>query len=155
VLTAQSSLVLPVRAPRPEDETLRPFDEPELAPKLAVEESSPPVVRRTIERDVGTGETVLRYCYGNGRRRLPGGTEIDDAYEEVFRIVEGDPLSARVETSGRVELGRDAWRVEIETTSSLSSDAEAFHLENRVDAYESGERVATKRWARTIPRELV
>ena len=49
--TADSSLVLPVRPPRAEDEELRPFDEPESAPGLEEETLEPVDGARTVTRD--------------------------------------------------------------------------------------------------------
>ena len=48
VHTAVSALVLPVRAPRAEDAELRPFDEPEGAPPLAIETLEPDDGQRTL-----------------------------------------------------------------------------------------------------------
>ncbi|MDQ3857499.1 MAG: CocE/NonD family hydrolase [Actinomycetota bacterium] len=151
----RGSLLLPVREPRAGDEELPPFDEPELAPELALERLSDEFARRTVEFDVASGEAILTYSYGDGRRRLPNGVELDDEAKQTFRLAEGDPLSASVHVGERIEIARDGWRVRVETESEMTADAEAFHLENTVVAYEGDERF----WERTrrvsAPRDLV
>ncbi len=152
---AASRLRLPVRAPRPDDALLRPFEEPETSAPLEVERLADDGASRTIERDLATGESVLTYAYGGGRKRLPNGVELADTYREVFRIVEGDPLSAGVETAATIEFARDGWRTRVETASSMRSDAEVFVLVNRVEAYEGVEEVFARTWTKRIPRDLV
>jgi hypothetical protein len=147
------ALVLPVRSG---DELPAPMWEPaEIAPPLAVEQLTEPYARRTVERDAATGAVVLSYAFGGGRRRLPNGVEIQDDYLERFHIVEGDPLSARVETEHAIELARGAHRSRVEARSAMRSDAETFHVESRVDAFDSGEPFASSERRKTIPRDLV
>ena len=68
VHTADSALVLPVRPPRPEDELLRPFDEPEQAPPLEEEKLDPVEGSRTVTRDFATGRTELIFDWAAGGR---------------------------------------------------------------------------------------
>ena len=66
---------------------------------------------RTLHRDLATGRTELVYDWDvGGRTRLPNGLEVEDSNRTTFSIVEGDPLSARVEcrTAGSVGRGRVA-----------------------------------------------
>jgi hypothetical protein len=140
VLTGRSVLALPVRPPRPEDERLAPFAEPECSPPLAVEELAPGYSRRTVERDVAAGAVTLLCAYG-GHRRIPGGMEIREDYSDTYSIAEGDPLSARVESTHAVGLARGAWRTRVETASAMWSDAERFFVTTTVVAYEGDEQV--------------
>ncbi|MDQ3865478.1 MAG: peptidase S15, partial [Actinomycetota bacterium] len=122
---------------------------------LELERLSDGFARRTVELDVASGEAVLTYAYGDGRRRLPNGVELEDEASQTFRVAEGDPLSARVHVSERIEIARDGWRTRVETESEMTADAEAFHVENTVVTYAGDERV----WERTrrfsAPRDLV
>ena len=147
------TLVLPVRGGR--DGPTPAFEPPESAPPLPVEALEAPYARRTVERDLGTGEVRLDYAYGGGRRRLPGGVELRDDYVERFRIAGDDPLSARVETDHAIELAWAEIRTRVEARSAMWSDAASFHVENRVDAFENGEPFASREWRRSIPRDLV
>ena len=151
-------IALPVRPPRAEDEALLPFEEPEGARPLPVEPVGRAPAPRTVSRDVGTGRyelsVELDYLAG-GRPVLPGGLEYDERGLDTFTIVEGDPLSAEARSEWRIEIGRGAWRTRIETASRLWSDAEAFYVENGVDAYEGDERVFTRVRRFSVPRDLV
>jgi putative CocE/NonD family hydrolase len=155
VLAGESGLTLPARAPRALDGELRAFDEPECSAPLEVEILAEGHSSRTIERDVLTGEAVLSFVYGGGRQRLPGGLELGDDYHETFRIVEGDPLSARVETDHEIDLCRDGWHVHVVARSAMWSDTAAFHTANTVEAYENGEQVFARTSDFSVPRDLV
>jgi predicted acyl esterase len=148
-------LELPVRPPRTEDEAPAAFEEPEGSPPLAVETLAEGTASRTIERDVATGAVTLTYAYGGGRKRLPSGLELEDAYRETFSIVEGDPLSAEVRCNHSVRLGRGAWQTLVVTESVMRSDAASFHLTNVVEAYEGEEQVFARTRELTVPRDLV
>jgi putative CocE/NonD family hydrolase len=152
-----SRLVLPVRAAGAtgQDPPLRAFDTPEQSPPLPVVTLVAGSVARTITREVASGRVELVYAYGDGRRRLPNGIELEDSSRETFTIVEGDPLSATVETAMGVSLGRNGWRTRIETKSTMRSDAVAFHVTNELTAYEGGQLVFARTWTFDIPRDLV
>jgi hypothetical protein len=151
-------ITLPVRSPRPEDEVLRPFEEPEGARPLPVEPVERAPAPRTVRRDVGTSRyelsVELDYLAG-GRPVLPGGLEYDERGLDTFTIVEGDPLSAEARSEWRIEIGRRTWRTRIESASRMWSDAAAFHVENALDAYEGAERVFTTARRYSVPRDLV
>ncbi|MCC6224266.1 MAG: CocE/NonD family hydrolase [Thermoleophilia bacterium] len=155
VVCGASRLVLPVRAPSAADRELRPFEPPEGTPPLDVVELSPGYSSRTVTRDLFTGRVELAYVYGGGERRLPDGTVIDDSYRETFSIVEGAPLSARVETAHTVAVGRGPERRWVEARSAMWADAERFHTRNEIEAYDRGERLCSRRFDASAPRELV
>ena len=154
--TGGSSLSLPVREPREEDEALRPFAEPEESEPLQKEVLRPGPSGRMLTHDLSTGRVELAYDWDvGGLIRLPNGLEEEDRNHTVFSIVEGDPLSARVrcETAGWV--GRGDWRTRSETVSEMTCDAEAFHVRTTVRAWE-GEKPAFERtWTHSFPRDLV
>jgi hypothetical protein len=52
-------------------------------------------------------------------------------------------------------LGRGAWRTRVETDSRMTSSATAFHVTQRLDAFEADERVFTRTWELSFPRDLV
>ena len=155
VVAGASSLELPVREPRPSDEDLPAFGEPEAAAELPVGEREPGSATRRVERDFVTGEAVLTYEFGGGRRVLPSGVELADWARETFTIREGEPLSARVRCEERVELARDGVRTIVETDSEMWSDAESFHVVNRIRATENGEVVHEDERPFTVPRDHV
>ena len=90
------------------------------------------------------------------RRTVPPGTlEIEGAQTDVYRIEDGDPLSAEVECRRRMGMFRNGWSAYVETSGSMTADAESFLLVHKVDAYENGELVFSRSRTFTVPRDLV
>jgi hypothetical protein len=50
---------------------------------------------------------------------------------------------------------RDGWSAHVETSGSMTADAENFLLVHKVDAYENGELVFSRERTFTVPRDLV
>lgn len=151
-----SFLRLPVRTPRPEDEELPAFLPPETSPPLATEPLRTGEQRKVIYKDVVGGETRLELIGDEGRLLFTGsGIEVEDFGHEIYSIREGDPLSAAVHIRRKLAYRREAWDVRIETESKMTADATHFHLSNHLEAYERDNRVFTKSWITTIPRDHV
>ena len=113
---------------------------------------------RTLVHDgePGPGRWRLEVERTRGRRNIPPGTlEIDGAQTDVYRIEDGDPLSAEVECRRRMGMARDGWSAHVETTSSMRADADAFLLVHQVDAYENGELIFSRSRTCSVPRDLV
>ncbi len=155
LFTGSSRLELPVRPPRPDAQGLAPFQTPEGSAPIEVDEITAGSAARRIERDVATGAVTLTYEHGGGRRILPNGIELEDAGREIFTIVEGDPLSARIRCEGLVAVGRGNWRTRVETQSDLWSDATSFHTRNRIQAFEGDVKVHEDERTFSVPRDLV
>ena len=155
VFTGSSHLELPVRPPRPEDQELAPFQSPEGSAPIEVDEITPGWAGRRIERDVATGTVDAHLRVRGGRRILPNGIELEDGGREIFTIVEGDPLSARVRCEQLVAVGRGDWRTRVETESELWSDATSFHTRNRIRAFEGDEKVHEDERTFSVPRDHV
>lgn len=88
-----------------------------------------------------------------GSRRVPNGIEYRDRDPVRFSIVEGDPLSARVECERSIRIGRGEWQTRIEVRAHITADAEAFHVTATLDAYEGLGPVFTRAHAARIPRD--
>ncbi len=155
VVAGASSVALPVRSSTAADAGAAAFGEPEVAAPLEIEELEEGFARRSVERDFVTGAAVLTYEFGGGRRVLPTGVELADWTRETFTITEGEPLSARVRCEERVELARDGIRTVVETDSEMWSDAESFHVLNRIRATENGEVVHESERPFSVPRDHV
>ena len=132
VTVSGGELILPVRAPKPEDASLPPFPGPETATPETV--------------------TVPR----------PGVTRIDRlglelATEGNFRcdIKDDDPLSPVVEMRQTQTISRDAWQVRIEVQLHLSCTHDAFVLRAIMQAWEGTSPVCRREWDRSVPRDLV
>jgi len=114
-------------------------------------------VRRLIhDSGPGTARWTLEVERTRGRRFVPPGTlEIEGAQTDVYRIEDGDALSAEVECRRRMGMIRDGWSAHVETSSSMTADADSFLLVHQVDAYENGELIFSRARTVTVPRDLV
>jgi uncharacterized protein len=146
-------LTLPTREPGGEDQP--DFGPPEWAAPLEVETITPGATTRSrTDRD---REHVLRFEWdvGGHRRLRDGGIEMDDTHVTTYRIVDGDPLSARVTVECSSALGRGSWRTRVQTHSEMTATAAELVVEQRLDAYEGDERIASRSWTLRFPRDGV
>lgn len=149
-------LRLPLRPPRPEDASLPAFGPSESSRAIVHERTQDAGRNRFIVRDVGGRTLEIRDVIEDGRTRLvERDLEMYGSNDDVYTIVEDDPLSARIRCKRITGLRREGWHVRIETWSTLSADVEQFHVTNVLDAYEGNTRVFTKTWNVQIPRHLV
>lgn len=157
------TLALPVREPRPEDLTIRLFDEPEAAPAATRHIAlRPPRFVRSFERDLTTNETTYRLFSEGGDLESGAVMHVDainmdlgHTVERRFTIGETDPLSARAEVTEKLLMRRAEWNVRIEAMTRVSADAEAFRVEARLRAIEGDEEVFQREWDERIPRDLL
>jgi predicted acyl esterase len=156
VHTAQSAVVLPVRAPRPEDDSLRAFAEPEGAAPLRVETLEPDRGGRTLRRNFVDGRTEVTFDWATGGRyRIVDAGLIAACWASTtYSIVPGDPLSAEVHCRAATELARDGWQTRAVVDSVMTSDADRFRVRTELEAFQDGERVRRREWAFETPREL-
>jgi uncharacterized protein len=162
VYAGASTLALPVRPPRPGDADLRPFDAPEVGPGDPTTVLRPSTLRRTIERDLPTGDVVYRVFNDGGEfdgAALVHFDEIDlDAGFALFqryRINDADPLSARAEVTAHALLRRAGWTPELRGSVELRATREAFIVTARLIASEGGREIFTRTWEETVRRDLV
>ena len=74
-----------------------------------------------------------------------------------YSIHPDDPASARFESTWNFTFERDGWQVEINTTNSMSCDANNFFLHRTISASEGSEKseAVVKEWSDAIPRGLL
>jgi hypothetical protein len=151
------SLELPVRPPRSEDEHLPAFGEPEHSPPLEIEERDPGPMAHALRRDLATRlvEKVFDWDLGGSLRLVAADLETSDSSHCVYSIVEEDPLSAEVRFHASSSMGRGNWSMLSEVTSSMASDHESFRVETQLEVTENGERIFSREWSLTIPRDYV
>jgi predicted acyl esterase len=156
VRSERSTLSLPVRAPRAEDATLTPFDEPESAPPAPTTQLQEPHHNWRVLRDLSTDESKLEVTLDEGSYMLD---DIDmvvrSSAREWYRSSNDDFGSLRGETRWVHEFSRGDWHVRTETHQVLTCDPTTFHLHAQLDAYEGEERVFSRNWRSEIPRDLV
>jgi hypothetical protein len=129
------------------------FEAPEAAPPWRIEKLREPSNHREYSADPMSGESVLQIVDDFGVvRDLEHGLETGSTARETWRIHPDNPQSARVQTHWTQELARGDWRVRTEAFSSMWSDAEMFHLEGRVEAYEHGRLIFSRDFSESINR---
>jgi hypothetical protein len=109
-----------------------------------------------VTTDLATGRTDLRFDWDLGGRVLlePTSTELELTSTATYSIVEGDPLSARVEVDNGVALARgEHWDTSARARATMTSTATHFLVTSELEAFERGTRVFVKSWTFEIPRE--
>ena len=157
--TGNSALYLPVRAPAPEDARLRPFEPPNTAPAIRHKTLRELPLKRTIEIDLASNETVYTFQsgeFGAALARIEA-IEMDLGYTFLkrHRISEYDPLSAQTEIVQRMTMRRKDWSVRIESRARLSATRDAFQFSADLEAFEDDEPFGQRNWQLAIPRQLV
>ena len=153
-------LTLPVRPLDPREAAIR-FEPPVRGNPAPVTKLAEGRFTRTAALDLMTG--VATYVthgegglFGEGVHRFD---EIDTTIAHDLRreltIGADDPLTARYQLTQNYELGREGWRIGIETLTSMHASASDFVLRGSVRAYENGALAASRDWDETIPRDLL
>ncbi|MET9533034.1 CocE/NonD family hydrolase [Streptomyces sp. NPDC006649] len=158
--TAYGELTLPVRAPRPAEEAgLRPYGPPLDVPPHSIELVPLPGDRK-VSHDVETGEQVIVTTPADGTMtdRADGLTRTGSDLNR-FRLVEGDPLSASVESEREESISRGDWATRISTRSRMTADATDFCVVNQLSAFEGAgddeREVFSRTWSFSVPRDQV
>lgn len=157
VHTGRSGVVLPIRPDEePDNVPERPFGEAEGCPPIAETQVQPGDGRWTVSRDLVGYESALEVVKDLGTVHLE---DIDlnltrRAYER-YSWVGDDFDSVRGENVWTMRFARQGWQAETVTRTVLTSNPTEFHLHATLDAYEGPERVFSKNWQRTIPRDHV
>ncbi len=151
-----STLVLPIRQPRPDDQALRPFAPPESATPVVESEPTLPGSPMTTDHNVVTGFFQQRFTEVGARHsRDPGGPGAYSSHADIMRIHEDDPLSATVRTERTFQLTEGDWSTRVEATGTMTGDHDSFHVTHELNAYEGNTRVFAESWVFTIPRDHV
>jgi putative CocE/NonD family hydrolase len=153
-------LALPVRPPDPRDLAIR-FEAAERGAPAPTTRVSAGCATRRAEFDlmIGTANYVTDSkggLFGEGAYRFD---EIDTTVAHDLRreltIGADDPLSARYRLTQSYEMGREGWRIRIETETAMRASHADFILEAKLRAYENGALVGQREWTETIPRDLI
>jgi len=152
----RSTLVLPVRPPRPEDDDLRPFDPPEGGRAAAHPQLAPEHHNWVVVRDLADDRSVLAVTDDSGTWRIEDtGTEIRRGTWEWYRSRDDDLGSVEGETRTERGFRRGDWWVRVSTRTLLRSTPTHFVLVAELDAWEGERRVFSKNWHEEIPRDLL
>jgi len=151
-----SSVLFPVRPPRPEDARLRAFEAPLAMTPSAYTVVEPEHHTWRVSRDLETDVSTLEVVNDSGRCHLhaPDLTVQRKGLEwYTFRGDEYD--SVRGETVWERGLQRGGWTVRTVTRTVLTSDAGNFYVAAELDAWEGDRRVYSRNWQSTIKRDLI
>ncbi|WP_394216245.1 CocE/NonD family hydrolase [Brachybacterium vulturis] len=150
-----SVLVLPVR-PRPAQDTLPDFDEPEGAEPLQSTQLVAGAQDWRVSRNMVDLSGRLEVIKDLGTVRLEGiGLDVRRSAHETYGFVAGDVHSVRGETLWEVGFARGDWSARATTRTVLTSTATEFHVYAELDAWEGSERVHSQTWSTSIPRDHV
>jgi putative CocE/NonD family hydrolase len=166
LFTAHSRLVLPVRDPRPDDgvtNDISPFEVPASAEPVSEQHALAPTrYVRTLERDLADGTLTYRMFSDGGDLDVGSVVRIEainldlgHQIERVFRIQEGDPLSAVTRIEERFTFCRGDWAIRVNGSTTTRSDETDFYLDATLQAHEGEELVFSRVWNERIPRKLV
>lgn len=155
--TAASRLLLPMRTAGA-DETAVEFGPPRRGPMAPATRLAESKVARRVGFDMiaGTATVVtegLGGLFGEGVVRWEEiGTDV--AHDLTRTLTVGtDPLSAETRILQRYAMGREGWRIRIETETVMTGDAEHFTITGELRAYENEELVRERRWSELVPRQ--
>jgi uncharacterized protein len=154
------NVTLPVRPPDPRDDGIA-FQPPARGPTAPVTRTAQSHLARTASLDLMTGIAVYVVdgrggLFGEGAHRFD---EIDSTVshdlKREFTIGADDPLTARYDLTQSYELGREGWRIRIETRTSMNASATEFLLRGTLSAYENGQLAASREWSQALARDCL
>jgi hypothetical protein len=110
------------------------------------------VVWEICEDILGRTRSV-RIDHGGVRGRA-GQIETYDAYEGEIAVRWEEPGIALARGSGVFQLTFPEATVRTEARGILRSDASTWHLELELEVFDGDQRIAERRWERSVPRDL-
>ena len=156
IIAGASTLELPVRPPRSEDDGLRPFEPAENAPALRRSLVRPGATRIEIRKDLRTGLVEAERYQDDGLICIE---DFDWQYassaRRLYTIDPGNPLSPEAHVHWRKEYVRDGFHVHIDARTQMRVTKGEFVIEGQLDAFEQEERVFSRHWNHRIPRDHV
>ncbi|TIN74280.1 CocE/NonD family hydrolase [Mesorhizobium sp.] len=156
VIAGASTLELPTRARRQEDEHLKPFSPAEAAPAEQITIHRDFSTRETTTRDLVTGETTYVLARDYGARTIENiGLDVEGGKLETFRIAEDDPKTATMEIENWHRQGRGEWQTYAKSRTYFRATATEFIVEARLDAFEGNKLVSSRNWNLRKKRDLV
>lgn len=154
--TGRSTLTLPTRTPRPEDEHPNPFGPPEGAPRAKVERRAEGEASWRVIRDLGRDSSLLEVINNSGRAWIEAiDLETEHRTVERYSIEHDDLDSIRGETETVRSFRRAGFSVRTHTRTILTSTSDRFRIRAECDAWHGGTRVFCRSWDREISRQLV
>ncbi|MFW2512420.1 CocE/NonD family hydrolase [Demequina sp. SO4-13] len=153
----ESSLVLPVRPTRIDDEFPPPtFAEPEGAAPITVRQIVPGEHDWHVSRNLVTMEGTLDVVKDLGKVHFEDiDLMVTRRADERYTFEGSDANSVRGRTDWLMGFERDEWSVRAQTRTVLTSTPTEFHVRAELDGFEGDERVFAKNWSTRIPRDFI
>jgi hypothetical protein len=163
VLTGGSYLELPYYVGDRAETVPHGFGEPEFSSPVPADIVSTSPTHWRHSHDVSSGRHDLQIRLAplaadgaSGRiKLLDSDLEIEELQDDLYSILEGDPLSARVECNRSCHLARGDWAVDVVVRSSMTADTTTFHLTHLLEASVQGVNVFVRSWHRAITRDCL
>ncbi len=156
IFTGASKLIMPIRKPRPDEDQLITFPEPESAVPLREEQLTSAYSNWRVVRDLATEETALEVIHDQGIKHID---EVDLKIKtkswERYSAFGNDYDSVRGETYWERGLYRENWSVMTQTQTLLTSNKGNFFIHADLDAYEGERRVFCRSWELEMPRDHI
>lgn len=131
-----------------------PIEEPPVFAPGEPEPHRPERVAWEVVEDVVGRERRVRIDHGGVRGAGARGLELLDRYRGEIAVSIDDPGRARASGVVRYELAWPQVRVATESRGTLRTTGDRWHLELELEVWEDGRSVATRRWERSVPRDL-
>ncbi|MEV0558249.1 MULTISPECIES: CocE/NonD family hydrolase [unclassified Streptomyces] len=148
-------LVLPVR-PADEPDTSAPFDAPEGTAPITTTRVTPPEQRWEVSRDLVDYGAALNIVKDRGTVHFDAmDLDVGCRVHERYTSVADDFTSPAGDVTWTMSFRRKDWDVRVRTSTTLTCDAEAFHVNATLDAYEHGQRIASRTWNESVPRDAL
>jgi putative CocE/NonD family hydrolase len=161
LFAGKSFVDLPARQPDPKDAGLRRFEPPARAAADATEQR-PAALKRIVERDRATDETIYTISSGGGDSDTAKliyikaiDLEIGHTMVKRFRIGEANPDKARAEVIEKIWFCRGAWKIRVEVCARLCTVADDFLIQAELTTYEGEEPFFTRSWSHRVKRNLL
>jgi uncharacterized protein len=152
----ESRLVLPCRAPSPEDSALRAFGPPEGAPPLQRTLLEPEHQNWLVHRDLELDASELEVIKDNGTWLIDDiDLVVKSSTNEWYRSGDDDFASVTGETATHREFRRGDWHVTVRTRTRATSSKTDFYIYAELDAWEGSKRIFSRTWDRRIARDLL
>jgi hypothetical protein len=157
---AGSRFALPVR-PMRVDEPEVVFEPPAHGPFAPVTQISESFLERHVTLDSLTGEATYVTVgegglFGEGVERFDEiDMLVDHGLTRRLTVAADDPLSARSVITQSYEMGRDGWRIRIETEAEMTGTASSFRLTGAVRAFENGALLVERAWDEAFARDCL
>ena len=154
--TRPSRLILPVRPPRGEDDALRAFGPPRMAPAPATRMLAPAERRWAVNFDLASNHVRLDVINNEARVVFEDhGLETLRNARETYSYTGNDVATLRGDVEQEREFRRAGWSARTVTRTTLTATEEVFQIRATLDAYEGDARIFARSWDEEVPRKLV